>query len=55
MQTELPVFNQDSDVLGMMDMGLLQGGLMPGMQEGMGYGGSDFNSVYNMALRQRTA
>ena len=55
MQTELPVFNQDPDVLGMMDMGLLQGGLMPGMQEGMGYGGSDFNSVYNMALRQRTA
>ena len=53
MQTDMDVFNQSSDVLGMRNMGLLQGGYGYGEpQQGFGFGGYDFNTIFENRFKQ---
>ena len=53
MQTDMEAFNQSSDVLGMRNMGLLQGGYGYGEpQQGFGFGGYDFNTIFENRFKQ---
>jgi hypothetical protein len=53
MQTDMEVFNQDPEVLGMRNMGLLQGGYGYGEpQQGFGFGGYDFNTIFENRFKQ---
>ena len=52
-QARQEIFSQDSDILGMRSMGLLQGDSgYGGAQQGFGFGGYDFNTIFENRFKQ---